>query len=261
MTLTDAFDASSWVGSWPFINNFETDLTLLATQLESTGITGAAISPLAAILGPDPMMANLSLLEQVRDYSGDFRVRVVPILDPSLPGWERDLALLLSEHRQAIAAIRIVPSYHSLGVAGAESTRLATAVAEANLGLCVQVRILDERAHHPLMVVPGVPADAIVNLAKAVPNGRILACGIFRSELPMLASAPNIFVELSSIESGDTLADAIEAMGADRLLLGTHAPVYYPLPAVAKLTSSDQPADVLDQITSGNARAFFNFAP
>ena len=67
-------------------------------------------------------------------------------------------------------------------------------------------------------------------------------------------------MELSSIESGDTLTDAIIEIGADRLLLGTHAPIYYPLPAVAKLTTSDQPPDVLEQISIGNARAFFTFA-
>jgi hypothetical protein len=257
MKLENAFDASAWVGNWPFVSSVKTDLVGLVVQQERAGFSGAAISPMAAILGPEPMAANRALLEQARQYAGQFTVGIVPILDPSLPGWRQDLTILLSEYPELVAAIKIVPNYHGYAVDSNESIYLAEAVAETGLGLCVQVRMLDERAHHPLMIVPGVPVADVVRLASATPSSRILTCGVFRNELSILAAAPNISVELSSVESGNTLEDASGELDADRLMLGTHAPIYYPLPGMVKLTVSGQPGDVVAQIATTNAAAFF----
>jgi hypothetical protein len=261
MILENAFDASAWVGNWPFVSSVETDLAELVAQLERVGLSGAAISPLAAVLGPEPMTANLALLDQAKRYSGNFTIGIVPILDPSFPGWQQDLTTLLSAYPEYLAAIKIVPNYHGYAVDSGECLRLAHAVAGAGLGLCVQVRMLDERAHHPLMMVPGVPVTDIARLARAAPTTRFLASGVFRNELSILAGAPNISAELSSVESGNTLEDALAVLDARRLMLGTHAPVYYPLPGMVKLTTSGQPDDVIVRIATTNAAAFFGKRP
>jgi len=252
------FDASAWAGQWPFTASVSTGLTDLVAGLREAGFSGAAVSPLAAVLGPEPMTANLALIEEARNLPGDFAVRLVPILDPSLPGWERDLDDLLSRHAGSIGAFRIVPNYHGYVVDSPGSIGLAKAVTNAGLGLAVQIRMLDERAHHPLMKVPGVPFDGVVRLSDAVPDARILACGIFQSELPAIRGAPRISAELSSIESGDTVANAAAVIGIDRLLLGTHAPVYDPAPAVAKITALD--GDAAARIAQSNAVTFFRSA-
>jgi hypothetical protein len=121
----------------------------------------------------------------------------------------------------------------------------------------VQLRVLDERAHHPLMQVPGVPVEALARLATAVPDGRFLACGIFQAELGALADAPNVMAEVSSVESGDALANALSALGPDRLMLGTHAPVYDPAPGMAKVAGVTDDAGVVDRVGRTNAVGFF----
>ncbi len=249
------FDASAWVGLWPFTASVLTGLTALVSGLKEVGFSGAAVSPVAAVLGPEPMTANLALIEEARNLPGDFEVRVVPILDPSLPGWERDLDDLLSRHGASIDAIKIVPNYHGYAVYGPGSVALARAVTNAGFGLCVQIRMLDERAHHPLMKVPGVPLDSVVRLADAVPEARFLACGIFQAELAAIRGAPRISAELSSIESGDTVANAAAVIDMDRLLLATHAPVYDPAPAIAKVAALED--EVAARITQSNATTFF----
>ncbi|MDQ3657464.1 MAG: hypothetical protein M3457_20605 [Chloroflexota bacterium] len=250
------FDASAWIGQWPFTASVSTGLTDLVGGLGELGLSGAAVSPLAAVLGPEPMTANRALIEDIYSLPGGFAVRVVPILDPSLPGWERDLDDLLSRHAASIGAFRIVPNYHGFAVDGAESIAVARAVTNAGLGLCVQIRMLDERAHHPLMKVPGVPLDGVVRLSDAVPDARIMAGGIFQPELAMIRGAPRISAELSSIESGDTVANAAAVIGIDRLMLGTHVPVYDPAPAVAKVAVLDDETAV--RITQSNATTFFH---
>ena len=255
MTL---FDATAWVGMWPFTASTPTSLEELVADLRATGISGAAVSPLAAVLASESQAANLMLIDEIERAGGDdFNLRVVPVLNPSLPGWESDLNGLLAEHAALIGAIRIVPNYHGYEVGGPDAIALATAVAEAGIGLCVQIRILDERAHHPLMKVPGVSLDGVVRLAGAVPGARILACGIFQSELAAIAGAPRISAELSSIESGDTLAKALAVLGEDRLMLGTHAPIYYPAPGVAKVSNTVIAEDTIARVASANARDFF----
>jgi hypothetical protein len=251
------FDASAWTGIWPFAMSAPVTLAELVASLEDAGITGAAVSPLNAVLAPDPMAANLDLLAEANQLASDtFDLRVVPVLDPSLPGWEGDLDTLLETARPLIGAIKAIPNYHGYAVNGPQGVALAKAVTKAGLGLCIQIRLLDERAHHPLMKVPGVPVDGVARLAEAVPEGRFLACGVYQAELARL-TAINVSAELSSVESGDALANALAVIGANRLLLGTHAPIYYPAAGVAKVTAMASDDDILIRDASFNAAAFF----
>jgi len=250
------FDASAWAGIWPFTMSAPVSLAAVVTRLEATGVTGAAISPLNAVLAPEPMGANLALLAEFdRANTAAFDVRVVPVINPSLPGWEDDFASLVRDHGAALGAVKLVPNYHGYAVDGRETIALARAAGAAGLGVCVQARMLDERAHHPLMKVPGVAADGIARLAAAVPEARFLACGLYQAELAHIAPAGNVSAELSSVESGDALANALAVLGEDRLLLGTHAPVYDPAPGVAKAAAGDP--DTRIRVASFNAAAFF----
>ena len=95
------FDASAWAGMWPFTMHAPVTLADLVAGLKASGITGAAISPLNAVLAPEPMTANLDLLSQAAQFADEtFDLRVVPVLNPGLPGWDRDLSVLLDSHRE-----------------------------------------------------------------------------------------------------------------------------------------------------------------
>lgn len=247
-------DVAAWTGIWPFTMSREVSLAEVVTSLQDVGIDGAVVSPLNAILGPDPMLANRDLLGACRERDGAFLLRIVPILDPTLPGWEQNLDDLASD--PLVVGIRLVPSYQGYEVDGPEAEAVSRAVTAQGLAVCVQVRIIDERAHHPLMLVPAVPTAAIARLAQTVPEARFLVSGTFQGELASLADIPNVSAELSSIESADTLANALAVLGPERLLLGTHAPVYTPPPGVAKVDEADDPA-VLPQVASDNAKALF----
>ena len=254
MTL---FDASAWTGIWPFTMSAPVDLHELVARLRRAGIGGAAISPLNAVLAPEPQAANLALIEAAAALDGDFDLRVVPVIDPSLPGGERDLDAVLEAGAGLVGAVKLVPNYHRYDVNGDAAVALARWATTAGLGVCIQVRVLDERAHHPLMQVPGVPVEGITRLAQGVPDGRFLACGVYQAELAALAGAPNVAVELSSVESGDALANALAVIGPERLMLGTHASVYDSIPAVAKVRGVPDDAAIATCVGWENAAAFF----
>lgn len=253
MTL---FDVNAWTGMWPFTAVRQTGLDDLVSQLRAVGVSGAMVSPLNAVLGPDPMLANVDLLAEMSAANvGDFQLRVAPVVDPSLPGWERDLADLVTH--DIVAAVRMVPNYHGYDVDGPVALDFVRAATAAGLPVVVQLRVLDERAHHPLMKVPAVPVTAVAALAAAVPTATLVLAGVFQAELAAIAGLPNVLAELSSVESGDALGNAIAALGSDRLLLGTHAPVYEPAVAIAKVLRGGVSEDVQWAIGGGNAAKVF----
>jgi predicted TIM-barrel fold metal-dependent hydrolase len=247
------FDASAFAGPWPFGDGRHETLSGLAACLHAAGVEAAAVSPARAVLAPEPMAASRLLLDAVAGQRDEVRLIVpVPIVDPSLACWREHLAECVERSGGRMRAVKIVPNYHGYRPVDDAAHELAQELARRGLTLCVQMRMADERAHHPLMKVPGVDATDVVKLASSLPDLPILVCGAYMAELATFAPQPTIHAELSFVESGYLLRDAVTALGADRLLLGTHAPLHYPAAGVAKLSSDElDPAD-FHRISRGN---------
>ncbi|HEU5424500.1 MAG TPA: hypothetical protein VFU72_13225 [Nitrolancea sp.] len=251
-------DASAWVGTWAFAPSQRVALAGLVRTLTVAGLAGAAVSPVEAVLAPEPMAANRHLLAAAaRRRAGDFAIVPVPILDPSLPAWREHLAECSAQRGDVLRAVKIVPNYHEYSLGAPAVAALAAELARRDLGLCVQLRLADERAHRPSLVVPGVDPACVTALAVAQPDLRVLVCGAYMSDLAVLAPAANIATELSFVESGYLLRDALAHLGPDRLLLGTHAPLHYAAPGVAKLGADALSPGVSAQLGTDNFRRFF----
>jgi predicted TIM-barrel fold metal-dependent hydrolase len=251
-------DASVFTGPWPFATGEHESLPALVTILQKVGITAAAVSPARAILAPEPEAHNAALAQALDDLGGVPVAFVpVPVIDPSSPIWRDHLATCRALFGDALRAVKIVPNYQSVDLHDPCAVALAHELARQGLTLCIQMRMADERAHHPLMKVLGVEPAAILALAARAPELPILACGPYLAELPALAPAPNIHAELSFVESGFLLRGALAALGSDRLLLGTHAPLHYPAAGVAKLTSDELSPDDLARIGRANFARLF----
>lgn len=241
-------DVSAFLGHWPFRAVSRTASEMKA-DLQGVGIQRAWIASLDAFFHPDPTAANDALAQAA---GGDAFFCPLAVINPAVYGWEKQI-----EHarKNAFRGWKISPNYHGYDVSGDLAASIATLAAQASLPLCIQMRLQDERGHHPLMKVPGVPAQAIVELAKKVPQAKIVACAPYMSELKILAQAPNIWAELSFAESGQSLNDALTHLPANRLLFGSHAPLHYPAAEAAKLSGGlDIPEEVLAQIAHGNAQ-------
>lgn len=255
------FDASAWVGAWPFGAGRHETLSELIDVLLACGIEGAAVSPVRAVLAPEPMTWNRALLDDIRREArmdASFTLPWVPVINPAVPGWERDLAECLAAGGDLIGAVRLIPNYHGYAPDAPAAIACARAVADAGHPVIVQIRMLDERAHHPLMKVPGVAPEAIVRLARARPGMRIIAAAPFMAELASFADCASISVELSMVENGETLPSAIAQLGVDRVLFGTHAPIHSIAPSVAKLRGMDDAT--IEAVAGGKARATMGIA-
>jgi uncharacterized protein len=223
-------DTSVFLGHWPFRPMDRHTPDGLKAHLASRGVTRAWAASAEAILLPDPMLANEPLLAALAD---DLFYAPVAIVDVSLATWERDASRCLCE--LGARALKLTPNYHSVGLTDSRVSELADVAREANAPVCVQMRMMDERGHHPLMKVAAVPADGLAELAGRHPDVRFLACGAYLAELATLAPARNIWAEISFVEAGQTLRAALEVMGADRLVFASHSPLCYFEPAAVKL--------------------------
>lgn len=252
-------DASTWAGQWPFAIHAHPDLPDLAVQLSAIDVSRALISPVRAVFAPDPMDCNHQLWDEIANAAlpSGFRFNLVPVVNPGLPGWRARLDAFLQDSDETPVAIKVVPNYHGYSLQDRPGAELASAITSLGITLCIQMRMQDERSHHPLVKVPAVPIHEIVEFAHSVPNTGILVCGAYNADLPRLANEPNLHAELSFVESGNTLPNALNLLDGHRLLFATHAPIHDPAPGSAKLWGENVSEATLLAISTGNATRLF----
>ena len=175
-------------------------------------------------------------------------------LNPTLPAWRRDAEECLD--KLGARALKVFPNYHGYALTDARAAKLAELCARRNVPLCVQLRMQDERGHHPLVKVPGVPLADVKALHERVPAARLLACAAYVKEMKELQGLPNLWAEISHAEWELSLASALERCAPEYLVYGSHAPLHYPEAEVAKLAvpEAEFPAATLEAVRAGNAQ-------
>jgi len=245
-------DTSVFCGYWPFRCLSHRTPGALRAFLLRHDVGQAWVAAMEAILYPDPMQANEPLFAAI---AGDGFFLPVAIIDVTLATWQRDATACLE--RWGCRAFKLVPNYHGYDLAHPRVGDLCDLAAQARAPVCIQLRMMDERGHHPLMKVPPVSPEQVVALADLHREVRFLACGAYRDNLSVLSKAPNVWVEISLVESGRPLKTAVDAMGAERLVFGSHSPFLYFEAVTAKLDAdpADVRPDVVRAIRGDNASA------
>ena len=158
--------------------------------------------------------------------------------------------------------IRLFPNYHQYELSDRAASDLLDHAAELDMAVAIHVRLLDERRHHPLMQVPPVPVADVATAAATHPRTRMLLCCALireaRSAFAQLGSDGDLYTEISSVEYVSTVEHLLHDVPVDRVVLGTHAPLYYPHAGVAKVNDAPLPEDQLEAIRKGNASRLFD---
>lgn len=248
MSITDV---SVFAGRWPFRAHLQRTPEQLKAYLSERGVAQAWVASASAILYPDPMVGNETLFATMGDDA--FFVKVA-IVDVTLATWERDVAHCFD--RWGCGAVKLLPNYHGYDLEDARVRHLVDLCAERKAVVCIQVRMMDERAHHPLMKVSAVPVEQIVRLARSSPKARFLVCGAYLPELRPLQAVDNVWADISFVESGHALRSAVQALGTSRLVFGSHVPLHSFAAAKAKLDvpPGDVEPENLSRIRTENAR-------
>jgi len=125
----------------------------------------------------------------------------------------------------------------------------------------IQLRVNDTRSHHPLMQVPDVPAADVIAAAEKTQQVNIVLGGIKWGEadgnVEKITALPNLWLDISQMETMDGLRRIIDACGTGRLLFGTHAPFFYIRSAIIKLDEAQLSDEEHECITKQNGERIF----
>jgi len=246
-------DVNLSLGQWPF-QRFEIETPRqLAAHLRKHGIGEGWVCAVDSVLHPDPDVYDAELFRRLR---GIRSLQFVKTVNPTLPNWRDSLRAWVGE--KGVRAIKIYPNYHQYSLKDPCARELAAELRRLRLPLLIAMRLEDERGHHPLMKVPGVPWEDVVSLARAFPRVPVVAlCAYFREARALTAGSRNLYVDLSFMEAMDTLKMAVGAMPARQILFGSHTPFFYTRAEVMKLSLANVGCRAWRLIARENARRAF----
>lgn len=249
-------DTNVNLGAWPFRRMPSVDPAELAAMLRRGGVTEAWVGTLDGLLHKDLAAANQRLIEACRESRGLFQP--FGSVNPTLPGWERDLDRCATIHR--MRGIRLHPNYHGYTLADPRFARLLTAATERQLLVQIAVLMEDERMMHPRLRVAPVDVTPLAAVIEATPGVRLMllnALGTVRgAPLRRLLAAGTIGVEIATLEGVGAVGSLLAELPPGRAMFGSNGPQFYFEAAALKLVESDLDAGQRRAVRFENAAQF-----
>lgn len=247
--MEPVIDLNCDCGPYAFREHPVTSAAEVAAELRTLGIGRAVIGSAAAITYVCPQPANELLAAELAAL-GDPSLLAAAVLNPEYPGAETDLRRCAD---LGFRALKLYPTYQVFDLAGHEALRLMEQAGERGWPVLVNVRVEDERHHHPLMKVPPLDLATAITAARNTPDVTMVLCGANNGEIARFlgeVARKNVYAELSWIKGPlNATEDLVEKVGSGQLLFGSHLPFLMAQTAVAKVNeafiSKEQKADIL----------------
>lgn len=242
-------DCNASYGPWPFRPPCDAGVGDVWHDLERAGVDRAYVASLCSVWCRDPHAPNLTLLTDTAAYPA---VCPVPTLDPTVHTWRDHLALL--GRAAEVKMVRLLPAYGPYELDDAdemldECRRLGVVVQ-------IQTRLDDPRRQHPRAMAPDVPAAEILRIARRFPSLTVLLGGARYGELlslrEQILELNLVYADTSQCDGMDGVKVLCNAGLADRLVYGSHAPLFE-VPSGLRRIVDDLDDATAEKVLGGNA--------
>jgi predicted TIM-barrel fold metal-dependent hydrolase len=207
------------------------------------------------LLHEDIAGVNARLAEVCRNQHPE---TLVPFgsVNPNLPDWPEDLRRCHEDHH--MPGIRLHPNYHGYSLDDPALAELLALAEERDLIVQLVVRMEDVRTQHPLMQVPDVDLTPLAGLMKKHSELRLVLLNALRttpgSLMAQLVASGNVYFEIAMLEGVGGIGKVLRSIPLERLLFGSHLPLFHLESAILKLQESDLTEAQRNAITHENAR-------
>jgi uncharacterized protein len=249
-------DVNVSLSRWPFHRLPDDEPSALVRRLRGLGVTEAWAGSLDALLHRDLGAVNACLVETCRTNGAGF-LRPLGAVNPLLPDWREELRRCNEVYR--MHGIRLHPNYHEYTLYGQPCVDLLEEAARRGLIVQIALKMEDPRTLHPLFKhLPTIDPAPLLGLFGRAPLPRIVLLNALldlRGEaLKRLLAADGIFADIAMLEGVTGLERMVAQVGHERLLFGSHAPLFYAQAAHLKLKESNLTPEQAVAIRQGNAQ-------
>jgi predicted TIM-barrel fold metal-dependent hydrolase len=248
-------DVNVYLSRWPLRRLPCDELPRLIRKLRACGVTEAWASSFDGVLHKDVGGVNARLADDCRKGPPAL-LRPFGTVNPMLPDWREELRRCHEDYR--MPGIRLHPGYHGYRLDNPAFGELLALAQRRGLIVQLVVRMEDPRTHHPLIRVPDVDTGPLPDLLAARGKLKLVLLGALQTvrgdALGRLVRAGEVYVEVSMLEGVGGIANLLGRLPVDRVLFGSHFPLFILESAVLKLQESELLPAQANAITHQNAQ-------
>lgn len=252
-TPSTLIDCNITLGEWPFRNvrPHQRDEHTWREALADRGLTRGWAGSMDGIFRRDLASANAALH---RKCARDSKVLLNPVgsINLSLPAWQDDVSRCELEH--GMKAIRLHPNYHGYTLDDPRFIELLEAATAKKLLIQIVAQLEDERTQHPLMQVKPVDFKPLSSALQRVPEARVMILNANRAMSMTTLQGCNATLDIAMLEGVGGIENLLKDWPLEKLVFGSHAPLFYFESAKLKLQESELSGAQASAITHENAQ-------